>query len=67
MKKVHKELKRERHRIASCSGRGIGTPVSKSPVRSESPGASTLKYKLKLYYRAFLCSFVQTQKPKEFT
>ena len=38
MKKVHKELKRERHRIASCSGRGIGSPFSKSPVRSESPG-----------------------------
>ena len=43
MKKVHKELKRERHRIASCSGRGIGTSASKSPVRSESPGASTVK------------------------
>ena len=64
MKKVHKELKRERHRIASCSGRGIGTPVSKSPVRSESPGASTLKYKLKLYYQGFsifICPDTETQ------
>ena len=38
MKKVRKEYKQERHRIASCSGRSTGTPASKSPVRSESPG-----------------------------